>query len=402
MANPGNDTSSAGPVVVALGFDACGSDLVRAAFALARESGSELDCVTVETGRVATQEEGEFMTEAQRLARSLGARIASVVDLDPAAGLLKYAAGRGASALVLGAGRRRLFGRTLADRLRSAKPGFGVVAVTPASPRPGRSRRGGAAPFEDLAGQYSAALLVVAAMTGINLALASYAGYWSAAITYLAAISISAIFFDRGPVIFAALLSGLAWDFFFIPPRFTMVISRTEDLLMLGLYLVVAACSGWMTGRLRASERLLSAREARLSRLSSLASELAGAKSIELILDKSMAAIQETFGAETIVILRDTKGSLKTEAESGWEPLDATAREAARLCFEGLRSAGRFTDLATASEWHFVPMEGPRGCLGVIGLRSAHDASWTEDLESFLRTLALTVSIAAARELTEG
>ena len=102
-------------------------------------------------------------------------------------------------------------------------------------------------------------------MTGLNLALADYAGYWAAAITYLAAISLSALALDRWPVLLAALLSAVAWDFFFIPPRYTMYIGRTEDILMLVLYLLVALCSGWLTGRLRASERLLAARESRMS-----------------------------------------------------------------------------------------------------------------------------------------
>jgi K+-sensing histidine kinase KdpD len=117
------------------------------------------------------------------------------------------------------------------------------------------------------------------------------------------------------------------------------------------------------------------------------------------ILDKSMAALREAFAAEAIVILREGGGGLKLEAESAWDPLDSKAKIAARASFEGLKSAGRFTDIHPDSEWHFVPMEGPRGCLGVIGLRAAHDAPWSEELESFLRTMALTVSSAVAREL---
>ena len=171
---------------------------------------------------------------------------------------------------------------------------------------------------------------------------------------------------------------------------------------MLGLYVLVALCSGWMTGMLRASERLLAARESRMSRLSSLAQALAGAKTIGTILRASVEAISETFTTETIVILREKGGGLKNEAESGWEPLDANARDAARVCFEEMKSSGKFTKLYPDSEWHFVPMDGPKGCLGVLGLRSAHDAVWNEDLESFLRTIALTVSIAVARELAEG
>ena len=299
-------------------------------------------------------------------------------------------------------GRKRIFGKSVVDRLRSNSRDFSVIAVGgPRSDGGAKGSRRLAGYFEESAGQFAAAVIVIAAVTGLNLALAAYAGYWAAAITYLAAISISALFLDRWPVFLAALLSAVAWDFLFIPPRYTMFISRTEDVLMLVLYFLVALCSGWMTGRLRASERLLAARENRLSRLSALASALAGAKTMGIILDKSIEAIKDAFSVEAIAILRDDQGSLRHQAESGWEPLDSNARDAARASFEGLKGAGRFTELHPESEWHFVPMEGPRGCLGVIGLRAAHNASWSEELESFLRTITLTVSSAVARELPE-
>jgi len=388
-----------GPVVALLSIDAPAAEILRTASALAREKGADLDCLTVDTGRAGEVEEGEARAEAQRLARSLGARVASEAGTDEAAGLLKYAAARAASCLVVDADRRRLWGRSLADRLRGATGDASVIGVAAGRSRGGRGRKGRGAVLEDRLGQYTVALLVVAAMTGLNLALAAYAGYWAAAITYLAAVSLSALFLDRRPVILATLLSALAWDYFFIPPRFTMLISRTEDILMLGLYLVVAVCSGWMTGRLRASERILAAREGRLSRLNALASTLAGTKSLQLILDASMKAMREAFGAEAIVILGDGKGGLRLEAESGWEALDASAREAALEAFQQLRSTGRFTSRAPSSEWHFLPLEEARGCLGVIGLRCPHDALWNEELEAFLRTMALTVAMAAAREL---
>jgi two-component system, OmpR family, sensor histidine kinase KdpD len=392
------ETKELGPVVVALGYGASGPDLIRAGSALARDSGAAPECLTVETGDLPSPEEGERMAAALRLARGLGFRVSSLPDADLASGLIRGALERGASAIVVGLGRRRAFGGGLVGRLLSARLGARIVAVGgggAVAPREGaRKPRSLGSPA-----QYLAAILVIAAVTGLNYLLTEYAGYWAAAIPYLAAISLMALALDRWPVLFAALLSAVAWDCLFIPPRFTLHVSRTEDLLMLLLYFLVALCSGWMTARLRSSERLLAARESRMSRLSALAQELAGAKTLAMILERSMEAIKEAFDVEAVVILREPGGGLKNQAESGWEPLDAGARAAARFCCEEQRSSGRFTDAHPASEWHFVPMEGPHGCLGVIGLRAAHDRSWDEGLESYLRTMARTVSIAVAREL---
>jgi two-component system, OmpR family, sensor histidine kinase KdpD len=389
-----------GPVVAALGYGEEGIGIVRAASAIARGEGAALDCVTVDTGEAPSPEEGELLAEAQRVARSLGARVESEPSLDLTAGVLAYARRRGASTVVAGSGARKAFRRGFSDRLRAERGELRVVAI--AEPRPlGPGARPGARRQAGAGGQYLAAFLIVAVVTVLNFFLADFAGYWAAAIPFLAAISLSALSLESGPVLLAAILSGLAWDLLFIPPRYTLHISRPEDAFMLGLYFLVAVLSGLMTGRLRSSARLLAGREARMSRISSLASALAGARAVESMLSLGVEAIQEALGVEAIVILREGGGGLKQQAESGWEPLDESARDAARSSYEEGKSAGRYTKLRPDSEWHFVPMDSPRGRLGVIGVRAAHDRAWDEGLESLLRTMAATLSIAAARELAE-
>ena len=52
----------------------------------------------------------------------------------------------------------------------------------------------------------------------------------------------------------AAVTSFLAWDFFFLPPYFTFVISDPADWILLFVFLVIALLIGSMTGRVRARE----------------------------------------------------------------------------------------------------------------------------------------------------
>jgi two-component system sensor histidine kinase KdpD len=246
--------------------------------------------------------------------------------------------------------------------------------------------------------QYYAAFLIVGFVTAANLALASYAGYWSAAIIYLAAISLSAAWLGPGPVIFGAVISAAAWDFLFIPPRFAFTISRTEDVLMLGLYLLVSLSSGLATTRLRASERMLRDRGEQLSAVNALAISLAGAGSASEILALGLDTIRRAAGGcETIVILAEG-GALRNRAEDGWEPLDAEAREAARRCFESRAPAGRFSDVLPGSEWRFMPLAASNRDLGVIGLRPEREAARSEIELSRLSALAAIVGLALSRE----
>jgi len=69
------------------------------------------------------------------------------------------------------------------------------------------------------------------------------------------AVSILAMLFDIIPVLTAALLSALSWNFFFIPPLFTFHTESAEDLLMFFLYFFVAMVNTVLTFKIRIEEK---------------------------------------------------------------------------------------------------------------------------------------------------
>jgi len=81
--------------------------------------------------------------------------------------------------------------------------------------------------------------------------LSGFIGYRVIAFVLLVTVSIIATTFDIFPVLLAALLSALIWDFFFIPPRFTLYVSSTEDVIMLLMYFVIASVSSVLTYKIR-------------------------------------------------------------------------------------------------------------------------------------------------------
>ncbi|NJO25466.1 MAG: DUF4118 domain-containing protein [Bacteroidia bacterium] len=69
--------------------------------------------------------------------------------------------------------------------------------------------------------QYLVSILFILAVAIVCFALHSYIGYRVAAFALLISVSLLAIVFDISPVLTAATLSALVWNYFFIPPRFT-------------------------------------------------------------------------------------------------------------------------------------------------------------------------------------
>ena len=72
-----------------------------------------------------------------------------------------------------------------------------------------------------------------------------------------------AILFDILPVLLSAALSAFIWDFFFIPPRFTLHAETTEDTILLIMYFLIAMINGVLTYKLRQVEKLSRLKEER-------------------------------------------------------------------------------------------------------------------------------------------
>lgn len=94
--------------------------------------------------------------------------------------------------------------------------------------------------------------------------ISDYIGYRAVALILLFSVSFLAILLSVIPVLIAAILSALIWDFFFIPPHFTFHVERPEDILMLLMYFAIALLNGILTSRIRHYEMKVRSEEEQL------------------------------------------------------------------------------------------------------------------------------------------
>lgn len=71
------------------------------------------------------------------------------------------------------------------------------------------------------------------------------------ALIFLTAVLFSAVRFGLGPSILGAVASVLVYDFFWIEPLYTFTIARTQDVVSLVVFLVVAVLTSNLTARVR-------------------------------------------------------------------------------------------------------------------------------------------------------
>ena len=79
--------------------------------------------------------------------------------------------------------------------------------------------------------------------------------YRVVALILLLAVSILAMLYDIFPVLSAAILSALIWNFLFIPPTLTFHIGTPEDGLLFLMYFVIALINIVLTSKIRSFER---------------------------------------------------------------------------------------------------------------------------------------------------
>ncbi|MHB1279242.1 MAG: sensor histidine kinase [Bacteroidia bacterium] len=94
------------------------------------------------------------------------------------------------------------------------------------------------------------AVIVVSSYISVDLI-----GYRVVALVLLMAVSILAMFFDIFPVVTTAVLSAFIWNYFFIPPTFTLHIGTPEDALMFLMYFLVALINTVLTIKIREFEK---------------------------------------------------------------------------------------------------------------------------------------------------
>jgi len=104
--------------------------------------------------------------------------------------------------------------------------------------------------------QFLVSVLLVCIVSAFCYGLSGYIGYKVVAFILLITVSFLAMTLDILPVLAAAVLSAMIWDFFFIPPHFTFQVGSTEDLILLLMYFVIALVNAVLTYKIRQIDKL--------------------------------------------------------------------------------------------------------------------------------------------------
>jgi two-component system sensor histidine kinase KdpD len=342
-------------------------------------------------------------------ARELGAEVITTTDDDVAEGLLRVARERNVTQIVLGKptgwGLLSWFrsGR-LVRRLMQESGDIDLHVIKAEKALSNTEKLRWEPVMASDPNQYLLAAGAVLVTGIINLGLMALAGPRVPGLVFLLAVVLLALFVGRGPVLLAGALSALAWNFFFLPPRFTFIISRAEDGVLFVTYFVVALVLGQLVARIRAQGEAERRREERATALYELTREFSEAGSRDEVVWQLLAQVNRVFRAPAAVsFLKNDK--LAPHPDS---TLILTDKElsVSDWAFRHRKAAGRFTDNLPGAGALHLPVTTEQKTIGVLAVALPEQnlpLAQRDLLETFARQSALVldrVELRAAAEQT--
>src|SRR5262245_48852267 len=343
------------------------------------------------------------VAQALRLAEQLGADAITIPGHRIAEDVLTYARENNATQIIIGKSTRsRLFemmhGSVVHDLLRwagniSVHVIAGSAETPPAKPV---KTSAGLEPGNPIPYVISAAFVAVA--LAVAVLISQFVDLDNISLIFLAAVLASALRYGAGPSVFAALLSVLCYNFFFLPPLYTFTIADPANVVALFFFMIVAVLTSSLTARTR-TQAVIARRQAKTTaELYSFSKKLAGIAKLDDLLWATVHQIASMMKVE-VVLLTPEDDTIAVRA--GFPPedeLDDADLAAAKWCWDHNQPAGRGADTLPGAKRLFLPLRTGRGVVGVLGInRKTPGPLFTPDERRLLDALADQAAVAIER-----
>jgi len=390
-------------LLVAMDYSANSTRLLRWAKNLSYSMGAVIQALYVETLHKLTPREREQLDRNIKLARHLGIKFRIITNIDVVKAIVEFAQKENVTHIIVGKPRVRNLQSMLrlgnfVNRLIRYSGNIDVYILGADRKSKDKYREKVSIPsFTSNIRQYLIVSLIIALSTVAFYLIKDVAGYQVISFGLLFLVSILAIFYGTGPILLAASLSALIWDYLFIPPQFTLHIEQPEDMLMLIMFFIIALLNGILTSRVRRQEMKIRIREERTDALYQLTRDLSAASGIADVSKIADRYIGKYFNLESAIFLKNEANQLDNgpQLEAGIKLTDNELSIAAWV-YKHSSKAGNFTDTLPSTAFTFYPLTGSNDNMGVIAVE--HKKPLTQGEEQFWEAFISQISGKYERE----
>jgi two-component system, OmpR family, sensor histidine kinase KdpD len=396
-------------LLVAVGPSPASQRLIRWTRRMAYNLGAQWIAVSIDLGEVLTTKHREALIKNQELARELGAKILQISDNDIVSGLLKVAIQYNVTQIVIGKSnehplRNYLNGGSIVDRLLKNSQNIDIYVVkddkTPKSTHSFWKNNEKGNSWKE----YLYATIVIVAIGLISFPFKSLIGYQSVGLFFLLGIAGLSMRVGRFPVIMAALLGSMAWNFFFIPPLFTFHITNFHDWIALFANFFVAMTGGTLINKIRKNQVVLQKSQDNLSKLFSILESLNNTDSIKEVVRMTRRELNKHFDADAVVYLQTKNDDginrkLDERIFGNTDFHDDKGFSVANWVFDNKTQAGKYTNTLPDAALQYFPLISKKGIIGVLGIKFSQVGKLTSENTLLLRSFISQVTASLQREI---
>ena len=361
--------------------------------------------VFVESPRLSDTQR-QSAAENLRLAEKLGAETATIAGLRVSEEIVALARAKNVSTIIIGKPVRPrwkdfLLGSPVDELIRKSGEidvhvirgdvGGETERIVGEMAKPGISWR-----------PYAVSLAIWAAATAVSFTMFPDFQLSNLIMVYLLGVVLAAMTCGRGPSLLAAVASVLAFDFFFVPPRFTFAVSDTQYVVTFAIMLGVALVISRLTTRMRAHAALARDLERRAGLMLALSQRLAEARGLDVVARTAGRAVTELLNCDAAILVPDANGSLRHSGQSVAAFLDSKGLGAAQWAYENGHAAGLGTDTLPDVPALFLPLSGRDKVMGVLVTAPASPKEIFPEqiriLDSFARQVGLALEVERLQE----
>ncbi len=389
-------------VMVCIAPSPYAKQLLRKGYQIAKDAHAEWHAVYVSTPALKelSDKDKAYIAEALNLAGELGAKIATLSGTDVATEILRFARENNINHIVIG---KPLHSMLLgfwkgspASRLLHTPSEFELHLITPTVEKRETEVRVKPERFIFNPKAYLFTVLMVLAVTLLNLFLEGFVNRMSLVYIYLIVTIASALLFGTGPSLFSSVLSLLTYDFFFTQPIYSFTMYHPHDIINVLVFFLTSVIVGQLANITKRQNLLLQLRVRRVTLIEEMSKEFLMLPPIEqlvgglvqntgeweniltlfriTVLDHishiAIKYLSKIIDAPSFVLLKGKDGRLQVWARSGPD-VDLTPNElaVAEWTYSHGEPAGAGTQTLTNIKVFFTPMKALDETIGVIGIQ---------------------------------
>ena len=211
-----------------------------------------------------------------------------------------------------------------------------------------------------IAGGYLLAIVGSVLAVAIAALVEPWLGVANLSLLFMLAVLVVASRTHTGPAVVTAMLCFLAYNFFFIEPRFTLYIGARHGVITVALFLAAALLAGRLAAQLSMQVQALRvANDHAVSR-----QELGQRLSVAANEDDVVQAAHATFGRALDAAVWVRLGDRSLHVEGVEPPALPVLRQV-----DAMEQSERHVETIEEFGWWFLPLRAPDGVIGVIGLK---------------------------------